>query len=216
MRKITAILTILTLVSCSTTKNLTENKLLGKYYWNGVYGVGASIELKNNGVFEYKWVTGLGGGTTNGTWTLEGRKIKFNSEIQPDSNLNKDYEIIKIEQSDTNVLTIKIMDIDNAPIYYANCFLESNNKVIEATTSDLNGYANLNKVDSDSLTIQFIGLTTVKIKYDNTVSKYEIRMKDANSYYEYFTDKKLIFRKDRLYDLSIKKNKYTRKKYYER
>ena len=203
-------------MSCSTTKNLTENKILGTYHWTGIYGVGASIELKKDGVFEYNWVTGLINGTTIGTWTLEGRKIKLNSEFQPDTNLNQDFEIISTEKSDTGLLTLKVLDSNGSPVYFARCFLEHNNKVIESSTTDLNGFAKLNKLDSDSLKIQFIGYKTVKIKYDKTVSHYEIKMKEIHDYYEYFTDKVLIYKNKRLYDKTIKKNKYVRKNYYER
>lgn len=198
------------MTSCSTTKNLTENKLIGTYHWKGIYGVGASIQLKKDGVFEYIWVTGLINGTTIGIWTLEGRKIKLNSEFQPDTDLNKDFEIIKTEQSGTNLLTLKVFDTDNSPIYFANCFLEYNYKVIESSTTDLNGFAKLNKMDSDSLTIQFIGYKRVKIKYDKTVSHYEIQMKEVNDCYEYFTDKVFLFKNDILYDRTIKKDKYVR------
>ena len=216
MKKIIAILSLLILISCSTTNSLTENKLLGTYHWKGIYGVGASIQLKKDGNFEYNWVTGLKNGRTIGTWAFDGRKIKLNSEFQPDIDLNNDFEIIKTEQSDAKLLTLKVFDTNDNPIYLANCFLEHNNKAIESITTDLNGFAKLNKVDSDSLKIQFIGYCTVKIKYDKTVSHYEIHMKEVNDYYEYFTDKVLNFKNDRLYDRTIKKNKYVRKKYYER
>jgi hypothetical protein len=203
-------------MSCSATKNLTENKMLGTYHWTGIYGVGASIELKKDGVFEYNWVTGLINGTTIGTWTLEGRKIKLNSEFQPDSDLNKDFEIIWTEKSDTDLLTLKVLDSNGSPVCFASCFLEHNNKVIESSTTDLNGFAKLNKIDSDSLVIRYIGYKTVKIKYDKTVTHYEIKMKEINNYYEYFTEKVLIFKNDRLYDRTIKTDKYVRKNYYER
>ena len=203
-------------MSCSTTKNLTENKLIGTYHWTGIYGVGTSIELKKDGVFEYNWVTGLINGTTIGTWTVEGKKIKLNSDLQPDTDLNKDFEIIRIEKRDTSLLTLKVLDSNDNPVYFANCFLEHNNKVIKSSSTDLNGFTKLNKIDSDSLTIQFVGYKTVKIKYDKTVSHYEIKMKEINDYYEYFTDKVLIFKNDRLYDRTIKTDKYVRKNYYER
>jgi len=67
-------------------------------------------------------------------------------------------------------------------------------------------------VDSDSLTIQYVGYKTIKLKYDKTVSHYEVKMKEVNDYYEYFIDKILIFKNERLYDKTIK----IRKKYYDR
>lgn len=203
---------LLILMSCSTTKNLTENKLIGTYHWKGIYGVGASIELKKDGVFEYNWVTGLINGTSIGTWTVEGRKLILNSDLQPDT----DFEIIRVEQRDTSLLTLKVLDSNDIPLYHANCFLEHNDKVIESSSTDLNGFAELNKVDSDSLTIQFIGYKTVKVKYDKTVSHYEIKMKEINDYYEYFTDKVLIFKNNRLYDLTIETDKYVIKNYFKR
>lgn len=216
MRTIAAILLILSLGSCSATKDLTEEKVLGKYRWKDIYGVGASINLKSNGVFEYSWAIGLMSGTTRGTWTLEGRIINLNSESQPDSNPDKDSEIINTEHNSTNVLTLKIIDIDDNPVVFANCYLERSNKAIEHTTSDLDGYAQFNKVDSDSLAIHSFGCKPIKIKYDSTVSNYEIRMQETKSYYEFLTNKKLTFKRQRLYDSEMQKNKYIIKKYYER
>jgi len=131
LKKITIILSLLILCSCSTTQNLTEDKLIGTYIHKGVYGVGASLELKKDRVFEYNWVTGLINGTTIGTWTIEGKKIKLNSNLQSNLDLSKDFEINKTERNDTSLLTLKVLDPNDNPIYFASCFLVQNNRVIE-------------------------------------------------------------------------------------
>ncbi len=168
--------------------------------------------MKKDRVFEYNWVTGLINGTTIGTWTIEGKKIKLNSNLQSNLDLSKDFEINKTERNDTSLLTLKVLDPNDNPIYFASCFLVQNNRVIEWSSTDFNGITKLNKVDSDSLTIQYVGYKTIKLKYDKTVSHYEVKMKEVNDYYEYFIDKILIFKNERLYDKTIK----IRKKYYDR
>ena len=190
--------------------NWTEDRLEGKYNWKGIYGVGASIDLKKNGIFEYNWVSGLLNGTTVGTWKIEGRKIRLNSNIQPSA----DFDIIKAEHDDTNALSVKVSDINDNPIYFANCFLLSNNKVIESAATDLAGVAQLPKIKADSLKIQFVGYKNIKLKYDQTASIYHFKMKEI-SHYRFFTDHELTCKRNRLYDPELEGIKNV-KKYYEK
>lgn len=203
-------------MSCSLSKNISEKELTGTYQWSGIYGVGATIELKKDGVFEYNWVAGLTSGTTKGKWTCEARTIKLNSDLQPGINSTPDFEIIKTEKGNTGTLTLKVLNTDNNPLLLALCYLQRNDSITASANTGTDGMAQLPKADSDSLIIKFVGYKTAYLKYDPAVSYYEIKMIEMPSHYVYFTNKELIFKNNRMYDTSIKKDKYVRKNYYER
>ena len=74
------------LSSCSSYYNY-ESDFIGLYIRNyHSYGIGASMELKKNKVFEYHWQKGLLSGVTKGTWKKSGRHIVFNSEKMVQNN----------------------------------------------------------------------------------------------------------------------------------
>ncbi len=194
---------------------MTTNDIVAKYQWKeDIYGVGSSIELKENQTFEYNWQTGLIGGTTCGTWKREGNKISLKSEFQP-SQKGTDYEIIKSENHNLDTLKIKVFSSDNEILSFASCVLQLDKKTIAYTSTDLQGIATLPKVTADSLIISFIGYKTIQHPLNKNMTYYELKMKESDEYYEYVTNEIWIYKNDRLYDLSIKKDKF-KKNYYER
>lgn len=215
MKRITIIATLIILMSCSTSKNLTEDDILGKYVWLEFEGWPRSFELKKEGVFEYIWVTGVKRGTTIGTWTMEGSIIKLNSEMQPQMNFENYFDILDMEHGITDSLTLEVLDFHNNPICFAQCILLKDKVILERTSTNINGIAKLSKVNSDILIIRYNVYETIRIKVDSNVSKYLLRMKDKDCY-QYFTDKEMIYRKKRLYDPYIKTGKHIKKNYYER
>ena len=83
---------LLVFLSCSSTKNLTDKNIIGKYRVKSYSEGYSTIDLKEDNRFEYIWKTiGLIGGTTYGTWERDGNKIILNSDFQ------KDYEIIRTD-----------------------------------------------------------------------------------------------------------------------
>jgi hypothetical protein len=209
-------LTFLIFISCSSTKNLTAERIIGKYQWNGIYGVGSTIELKADQTFEYNWQTGLIWGTTIGTWEIEGAKITLNSELQPSENGIETFEIIKTEKNHTDSLLIKVVGIDNESVPFANCVLKQDTTTLTGASTDFQGETMLPKLEADSLIISFIGYKTIRYGLDSSVSTYVFKMEERHEYYEYFTGEKWKYKNGRLYDPSIKKDKYVKKKYYQR
>lgn len=212
----TTILTFLTLLSCSSTKKLMNKDIIGKYQWKGIYGVGSSIELKKDKTFEYNWQTGLVWGTTFGTWKREGKKIILNSELQPSPSGIEDYEIIKTETNSSDSITIKILNPENEPLPFADCVLKSDTSIVTGTSTNLQGEARFSLTKADSLIVMFVGYKTIRHKLDHEVTRYVFKLEEVNEFYEYFTNDTWTYKKDRLYDPSIKKGRYIKKEYYEK
>ena len=216
LRNIFPILTFLIFISCSSTKNLTTQQITGKYKWNGIYGIGSTIELKADQTFEYNSQIGLIGSTTFGTWEKEGIQITLNSNLQPPENGIDNYEIIETEKNESDFLFIKVIGPDNESVPFAACFLKQDTVTLTGASTDFQGITNLPMLKADSLIISFIGYKTIRHRLDSSFSAYIFKMKERSECYEYFTDEKWTFKNGRLYDPSIKKDKYVRKDYYER
>lgn len=193
---------LLVFVSCSSTKNLTDKDLIGKYRFEFDYWVYSTIDLKEDNTFEYEWIAGLTGGTTYGTWKRERNKIILNSELKKP----KDYEIIRADNKESDSITIKIVFyMGDIELVGANCLLELNNKIVETTSTNFDGIAVLPKVEADSLEVSFAGLKTIRHKLDKNQTYYEFRMKD-DFFYENFKNDIWIFKSGKLYN--SEKNKY--------
>jgi len=216
MKTYISIMTLLTLVSCSTTNNLTTEQIIGKYLWNGVYDVGSSIELKSDKTFEYKWHTGLIGGITFGNWKKEGNIIILNSDLERPQDGTEDFEIVKTVSKNTDSLSIRVISPKNESVPFATCVLKTDTNTLAEASTDFQGETKMPRLKADSLIISFLGYKTIRHQLDSSKSHYEFKMKEENEYYEYFTDETWTLRSGRLYDPSIKKNKYVKKNYYER
>jgi len=217
MKKLFVILTSLIFVSCSSTKHLTSEQIIGKYQWDGFYGVGSTIELKEDQTFEYNWQAGLIWGTTFGTWEREGTKIILNSEIQPSENGIENFEIIRTERRSSDSLSIKVFGTDNETVPFADCVLKGDTTTLARASTDFQGETMLPRLDvADSLIISFVGYKLIRHKLNSTISTYVFKMKEANHYYEYFTNETWTYRNGRLYYPSIRKDRYVKKNYYKR
>ena len=195
---------------------MTTEQIVGKYQWNGVYGVGSTIKLEADQTFEYNWQTGLIGGTSIGTWKKEGNKITLNSDLQPPEKGIQNFEIIETTKNESDSLSIKVLGPDNENVPFANCVLKQDTLTVTGASSDFQGEVMLPKLEADSLIISFIGYETIRHTLDSSVSNYIFKMEERNEYYEYFTDETWVYKNWRLYDPSIKKDKYVKKNYYER
>ncbi|MDG1841187.1 MAG: hypothetical protein P8I93_02440 [Crocinitomicaceae bacterium] len=179
---------------------------MGKYIRNyQTYGVGASMELKENKVFEYYWHAGLNSGVTKGTWEKSGRHIVFNSELQP---THCNYSIIvDSKEGNQDSISIRLVDNDKEAMVFVTVLLTKNDKVIFGTQTDFDGLAKLPKATSDNLKliISFgsYGYENIMRDYpkdsypfisipDSTVGHYQfhINMGPSRLNFRYFTNEK--------------------------
>jgi hypothetical protein len=210
------ILTFLIFVSCSTTKNITTEQIIGKYQWSGVYGVGSTIEIQEDQTFEYNWQAGLMRGTTFGTWERDGNKIILTSEMQPSKNGIENFEIISTERKSSDSLSIKVISPYKETVPFAACILKKDTTTLAGVSTDFQGETKLPKLEADSLIISLLGYKTIRHKLDHSISTYVFKMEEGNDYYEYFTGETWTYKNGRLYHSSIKKEKYVKKDYYEK
>lgn len=216
MKIFLSILIYLLCTSCSTTKTLLRKEVTGKYYWSSIYGVHSTIQLNDDNTFEYKWTTGLISGTTIGDWNIDGKKMELNSSIQPIDDEQNNFDLIK-GFSNSDSLSLKIVDIDNQPIPFVHCIFKKDTSRLSGATTDFHGETKVLKLKADSLLIIPPGnFKTIQIKYEPLVSEYKIQLEEINEFYKYFTKEVWKIKNNRLYDSSIKKDKYTKKKYYEK
>ncbi|MBK0403590.1 hypothetical protein I5M27_11375 [Adhaeribacter sp. BT258] len=214
MRHSVTLIFALFLASCSSSKTLKSEKLIGKYSWKLMDVGGETIELKNDKTFEYTWVTGLAGGETNGSWKIEKNQIIFNSELQPLKESEK-YEVLEgFAQTDDSLL-IKVTDQYNLPLPYASCVLKSDTTVIAWANTNSKGEAKLPRVNADSLIIPWIGFYTIRHSLDKSFSQYEFKMKDKPEFYQYFTNEIWTYNYGRLYP-PVEKLRYSKKDSFKR
>ncbi|MBL1281053.1 MAG: hypothetical protein COA33_012305 [Fluviicola sp.] len=195
---------------------MTSKQIIGKYQRSGFYDVGSTIELKDDESFEYNWWGGLNNGTTYGTWELEGDEITLNSTLQPVTDELETYEVIKVNSKFSDSLSIRVVDSKDRPMFSAICQLKADTIVIAGGYTNFKGEKKLPKWKADSLIIVHPGYYTIRYHLDTLMSRYEFRMEEKNIFYVYFTNDTWTYKKGRLYDPSIKKSKYIRKKYYQR
>ncbi|MDA7501866.1 carboxypeptidase-like regulatory domain-containing protein [Chitinophagales bacterium] len=216
MKKLSAVLILLLFASCLSSRKLSTEQVIGKYHWNGIYGVASNIELSVDHTFEYNWQAGLSGGTTLGTWTKEGSKITLDSDQQPSEVPSDAFEIVNASSTNSNLLCLKIVNPENEPLPFVSCGLVADTTVLESTVTDFNGEAKLPRFTADSLVVSFVGYRTIELKLDNSISHYELRMKEQIRYYKFFTNEVWKLKRGRLYNPSIEKSKSTKKDYYEK
>ena len=205
------------LLSCSTTTKITLEQITGKYHWSNIYGVHSTIQLNENKTFEYKWQAGLIQGITYGSWNRSGKKIILNSEIQPSDDKQNNFEILKFASGKSDSLSIKVVNLNNEPIGFVHCILKTDTLKLTGASTGFQGKATIPKLKADSLIIIPPGnYKAIHLKFDYSVSRYEFKMDDINENYTYFTEEAWEYKEDRLYDPSIKKDKHTKKCYYEK
>lgn len=189
--------------------------MVGEYQWLGTYGIRSTLEIKADNSFEYYWQVGLVWGKTFGTWKIEGRKIILNSERQQEIETAVSYEVIRKISNLADSISIKIECQDNRPLPFACCVFKTDTITLIKTFTNLQGEAKLPILEADSLIVTYPGYKTILHQIDNSITCYEFKMKDCNTY-KYFTNEIWIYRKDKLYSSKINSSKYFNKSFFER
>jgi len=211
------IIVFLLLNSCYTTKIISEEDVIGQYQLEDTFGYGPIITLQKDNSFEFYGAHSLSG-VTKGRWELDGTKVILNSEHQPFYNNGEKFEILELDSSFSDSLVFQFVDEENHPLPFARCKLKINSTVVAETETDLNGLAKFPIIKADSLIGELIGLYPIRYKLDKSATSMKFIMSfDREALgYRYFTDEVYFFKKERLYNPLIKRNKYIRKPYYQR
>lgn len=216
MRSMPGILVLLACFACHSSNDLAGNSAKGIYQWNGIYGVGSTMELNEDQTFKLKWHSGLISGTTIGSWTKKGDKIILNSELQPSEDEDRGFDILKTVTEKSDSIAIQLYDLTKLPVPFAACILKSDSTTLIGASTNFDGEAILPKLNADSLLVSFLSYKTIRLRLDHSVSAYELMMREGNEHYRYFTDEEWKYTNNRLYSPHIKKSEYVSKDYYEK
>lgn len=203
------------LISCSITKSIEKKNITGKYTLHKFFEIGSTLELNEDSSFIYDWQLGLMNGITTGYWSIKGRKLVLNSVLQPN---DKEIELVKFEKRNSDSILIKIVDIQNEGIPFVVCFLKKDTSYVSIRKTDYDGYVTLPRInDVDSLMFKFVEKDKkINFKLDFSNSYFEFKTRENMRYYEYFTNKVLIIKNDKLYDRDIRKSKYVYNNHYKK
>lgn len=204
------------LIGCKTISHISQDQLLGKYQWHGLYGIASNISLNQDSSFVYHWQQGLISGTTKGKWDLEGENIILNSQYQPEET--EKYEIDSFNHSKTGAYKIRVKDEKNYSLPFVACVLMKDSTVIDGAETNENGICELKiSNQANAIEISGVGYFTVKLPiYKLKGNEFSITMYEGSKYYQYFTNRKWKVTYKRLIDPEIKIDKYTKRNYYEK
>jgi len=208
----------LTIFSSCLNIKVTFFNILGEYRYQGFYGIGAHIELKEDSTFIYNWRQGLLAGTTEGGWKLKNKVLILNSHEQPPLLKEKDFEIIKNSPNSKNNYTIKVTDVDNYELICATCILLKDTTILERGIGDINGICTLNvNNQAEFIKIRYLSFKNAEIPISElNTNSITVKLKEEKPFFEYFTNRKWTIKKDRIYSPKIKKRKWIKKPYYEK
>ena len=196
--------------SCSSTSSIDRSKLEGKYVLDGdFYGLGSELNIIGDNKFEYRWQEGLINGMTNGNYSINKNEIIFNSEFQPnDKEFQNKYRIVESKYKNTESIKIKVISENNHVLEYANCFLKKGDSIVYGAASDEKGFAELSKINADSLCVSFISHDYVSIALETLKDDYlviELNEKNPDfEFYHFFSNEKFKYRGNKLIGTSEK------------
>jgi hypothetical protein len=201
------------ILGCSSSRELHNSNILGKYSYKGIYGVGSTIEFKEDKTFTYTLVTGLLKGTTEGTWTSSRNKIILNSN-------RKESEVIKyriLENSDNNsdFYSFKFLDENKNIVPNVNCIMFKDDNKTKGLEANFNGELQISKEeDFQKIKFLFTGFQEFEIKKEDLKRNVIFMMFQKETYYQYFENEVMIFKGDKIYTDLIEKTRHVKNNFF--
>lgn len=215
MKNILVLSIVFLMSSCVLYKTISVKEVVGRYSWSCIYGVGSEIEFNIDSTFKYTWFAGLNNGVTEGNWTIKNNKIVLNSEKQPGFDVTREYNTT----SDSTTICIdqnsKLLDDSDLGFTTAVIVKMDKSKSKIKFDSQMCTTFLTKEVDSIYITSMFkepIHLSVEELKSNN----YYLVMKDWRSHYRYFTDEEWLYKRGRIFNPTIKKDRYIKENYYKR
>jgi hypothetical protein len=140
----------------------------------------------------------------------------MNSDLQPSDEEAKGFQILSVSSTKLDSLIVRAVGPEGEPLVFANCVLKTSSDTLVGTATDFQGIAKLPLLQADSLIVYSVGLHTAKLHLDLTITEVELKLNEEYRFYQFFTDETWKLKYGRLYDPSIKKDKWVKKDFYER
>jgi len=211
MKQIIFLILLCLIVSCSLSKSMLT--VIGEYECTDDLSFYSCIRLKSDSTFEYRKERGWLSLKSEGAWKLDGNHVVLNSFKQQHE---KGYEIIDGLNIVTDSITLKVIDVrgNDSPLSKVR-FVKGNK-----TSHLLLGFDSTLKIlksTYDSIYIQpfycpEIGIAMCELANDRIT----VKLDQGFVYYSYMLNEKWLFKRNRLYSSSFKRNNFKKANCYER
>lgn len=179
------VITQLVTMGCSTSKLNPISDLTGKYIWTeSFFDVSESIEILSDSTFIFRWKQGLGGGETQGKYSLNNGEIKLFSEYTPDSHK---FNIIVPPQTKQDYYEILVRDKYSNRLIGATCLAFKKDEILEGSITNEMGICKLPIVNVDSIAIEYLGYKDAGFKTNKNRSPKSLIVEMVEGdHYHYF------------------------------
>lgn len=204
------------ILGCSSSEQLNDSSFVGKYSYEAAgYGVGLTIEFKEDKTFTYTWVTGLINGTTEGTWSVSGKKIILNSDRKRLDTLK--FRILENSGNNSDFYSFKFLDENKDILPKVICLLLNESDKIKSVDANFDGELQLSKAeDFQKLRFIFLGFHEFEIKKEDLKGNVTLMMIQKESHYQYFENEVMILKGDKIYTDLIKKTRHVKNDFFTR
>ncbi|MDX9705821.1 MAG: hypothetical protein RBT46_08970 [Weeksellaceae bacterium] len=194
------------ILGCSSSKEVSDSDIVGKYSYKGIYGVSSGIEFKEDKTFTYTWVTGLLNGTTEGTWSVSGKKIILNSDRKKSDVIK--FKILESFDNNSAFYKLKFLDENKDILPNVNCILLKDNYEIKGLEANFDGELQISKnEDFQKIKFLFTGFQEFEINKEDLKGNATLMMMQKETYYQYFENEVMILKGDKIYTDLIKNSK---------
>ena len=198
---------------CSSSKKVNDSDIVGKYSYKGVYGVGSTIEFKESRTFIYTWVTGLLNGTTEGTWSVSGKKIILNSDRKKSDSIK--FRILENSDNNSDVYNFKFLDENENIVPNVNCILLKDNNETKGFEANFDGELQISKKeDFQKIKFLFTGFQEFEINKEDLKGNATLMMIQKETYYQYFDNEIMILKGGKIYSDLIKKTRHVKNDFF--
>lgn len=143
---------LLTLIPLLMQAQATKNDLTGEYYLQGVMETASGFKLNPDSTFDFFFSYGALDRYGKGTWTVNDKKIIFNSKPKP----ARDFTMRTSKAATGKATTVKMVDINPALAAYIDCSVKSNGtSLVEPINRNGEISFPLTSVDTILLQLQF-------------------------------------------------------------
>jgi hypothetical protein len=202
------------ILSCSSSKQVNDSDIIGKYsYKASGYGIGSTIEFKEDKTFTYTWVTGLLNGTTEGTWSVLGKKIILNSDRKKSDSIK--FRILENSDNNSDVYSFKFLDENENIVPNVNCILLKDNYEIKGLEANFDGELQISKNhDFQKIKFLFTGFQEFEINKEDLKGNATLMMTQIEKYYHYFDNEIMILKGGKIYSDLIKKTRHVKNDFF--
>ena len=201
------------ILGCSSSKQFNDSDVFGKYSYKGIYGVGSTIEFNEDKTFTYTWVNGLLNGTTEGTWSVSGKKIILNSERKKSDVIK--FKILDNSDNNSDFYSFKFLDENKDILPKVICLLLNDSDKIKSVDANFDGELQLSKAeDFQKLRFIFLGFHEFEIKKEDLKGNVTLMMIQKETHYQYFENEVMIFKGNKIHSDLIKKTRNVKNDFF--